>query len=338
MRRLLLAAVPLVALALAASGCSFFIGAGARLFSKTAGAEGVRISRNIPYRTGGNPKHRLDLYVPSAAASAAARGDSSARWPVVVFIHGGGWTSGDKDLSVGGFEPYANMARLLSSQGIGVALVGYRLIDAGAKGEGRPASSVTPDGQVEDVAAATAWVRANAARYGADVERLFVMGHSAGGQLAARLALDPTWLRAAGAPDGSVCGAVMVSGAALDLTDVPSIQGDYRYFAARFAPPGTVVAEAMPPTPAAWQRDASPATYATAAAPPFRFFTASGEERTFRMQAERLRAALASVGVETPPVGTFGAPAHSAGALTMSRPGRIVGRETAAFVRETVCR
>ncbi len=56
------------------------------------------------------------------------------------------------------------------------------------------------------------------------------------------------------------------------------------------------------------------------------------------MQAERLRAALAGVGVETPPVGTFGAPAHSVGALTMSRPGRIVGRETAAFVKETPCR
>ncbi len=326
------ALLPVLGLAFAASGCAAFTGAGARLFTKNVDADGLRIERDLAYRTGSaNPKHRLDVYTPAPVAGGVGK------WPVVVFVHGGGWTTGEKDLSVGGFEPYHNLARLLAGQGIAVALVNYRLLDAGSEGGGRPASGVAPEAQVEDVAAAVAWVRGNAARYGADANRLFVMGHSAGGQLAARVALDNRWLTAAGSPEGAVCGAVLVSGAGLDLTDVPSIRKDYRYFASRFADPGTVVAREMPAAADAWQREASPATYVTRAAPPFRLFVASGEKRAFRQQAERLRGALVAEGIDVPPVGTFGAPAHAVGALTMSRPGRIVGRETVAFVKGTAC-
>lgn len=291
--------------------------------------------RDLAYRDGStDPKHRLDVYSPTATAPGRP-------WPVVVFVHGGGWTTGDKQMRVGSFPPYDNLARRLALDSVGVVLVNYRLLEAGEKGKGR-AGTVGLDDQLGDVAAATAWVRANVARFGGDPSRLFLMGHSAGGQLAARLALDPTWLRGtatgAGTTTGApVCGVVSVSGAGLDLTDRRSVAGDYRYFGARFAPPGSSIGRSMPSTPAAWQTEASPATYVRAGAPPFRFFVADGEEASFRQQADRLRTRLVEAGVAVPVPTVYHAATHAIGALTMSDPKGVVGRETVDFIKQTRC-
>jgi acetyl esterase/lipase len=57
-----------------------------------------------------------------------------------------------------------------------------------------------------------AWTRANAARFGGDPNRLFLMGHSAGGQIAALLALDGSYLRAEGMSPNEVCGVIGLAG------------------------------------------------------------------------------------------------------------------------------
>src|SRR5690606_35188130 len=62
-------------------------------------------------------KTRLDLFFPAGSG-----------WPVMVFVHGGGWSSGDKDLRVGGRDVYRNIGRFYAARGIGVAVINYRLL------------------------------------------------------------------------------------------------------------------------------------------------------------------------------------------------------------------
>ncbi|MBU8543060.1 MULTISPECIES: alpha/beta hydrolase [Roseomonadaceae] len=118
------------------------------------------------------PRHRLDLTLPPMP---------TPETPLVVFIHGGGWAEG-------GRGQYAFVARRLASFGMAVAVPDYRLWP-----EAR-----WPD-FIEDAARAVAWLRANPEMPRGPV---FVMGHSAGGFIAAALALDPRWLAAAGLPEG----------------------------------------------------------------------------------------------------------------------------------------
>jgi acetyl esterase/lipase len=119
---------------------------------------------------GAGPRRMLDVYVP--------RGRSSAARPVIIFFYGGSWSSGDR----GG---YAFVGRALAARGFVTIVPDYRLVP-----------EVTYPGFVEDGAAAVRWVRAHAADYGGDGERIVLAGHSAGAYIAAMLALDRRWLGA----------------------------------------------------------------------------------------------------------------------------------------------
>lgn len=114
--------------------------------------------RNLPYVPGGHERQMLDLYVP---------GNVRGPFPLVCFIHGGGWRNGNKSTST---------AIPLITQGYAVAGIGYRLTDAAQF----PA-------QIEDCKAAIRWLRANASQYGIDPTRIGVWGPSAGGHLSALL-------------------------------------------------------------------------------------------------------------------------------------------------------
>lgn len=102
-------------------------------------------------------KNRLDLYVPNGAGP----------HPLVVWVHGGGWQSGDKAQTP---------ALFLAERGYAVASVNYRL-----SGE-----AIFP-AQIHDVKAAVRWLRANAADYSLDPARIAAWGSSAGGHLVALL-------------------------------------------------------------------------------------------------------------------------------------------------------
>ena len=72
-----------------------------------------RVVRDVAYREGpgADPeKHRLDLFLP---AEPVAPG-----WPVLVFVHGGGWTRGDRAFTVAGRDVYGNIGRFFASRGI----------------------------------------------------------------------------------------------------------------------------------------------------------------------------------------------------------------------------
>jgi acetyl esterase/lipase len=134
------------------------------------GRAGYRRESGLAY--GSHPRERLDVYVPTVPASGAR--------PLVVFVHGGRWRSGSKDL-------YRFLAAGLAERGIVVVVPNYRLYP-----EVRMAAAA------EDVARAVVWAERAAPRYGADPAAVIVMGHSAGAQLAALVATDQRWIAAAG--------------------------------------------------------------------------------------------------------------------------------------------
>ncbi len=158
------------------------------------------------------------------------------------------------------------------------------------------------------------------------------MGHSAGSHLAAHVALDTVALAREGVPRTALRGVIPVSGAALDLTDYASVQGDYDYYAARFAPPGFVVTKKMPETPAEWQRVASVVPLVRRGAPPFLVLYAGGETRALQRQAELLVRALRKAAV---PVSVTVVPGQSHERIvpTLSRDDRTAGPAILAFVR-----
>ncbi|MET0379275.1 MAG: alpha/beta hydrolase [Spongiibacteraceae bacterium] len=120
------------------------------------------------------PAQRLDVYIPPAA---------DAR-PVVIFLHGGGWDSGDKN-------QYRFVGATLAEQNwIGVT-INYRLYPA-----------VKFPGFVDDAALAVQYVREHAREWGGDPQQIYLLAHSAGAHIAMTLALDPEFLRARGG-DGS---------------------------------------------------------------------------------------------------------------------------------------
>ena len=122
--------------------------------------------------------HALDLYLPAGAGP----------FPLVVFIHGGGWSTGNKEPGVKYFSD-------LAPRGYAVASINYRL-----SGE-----AVFP-AQIQDCKAAVRFLRANASKYGIDANRIAVMGDSAGAHLAALVAAtgDQTLWDTAGMPNASV--------------------------------------------------------------------------------------------------------------------------------------
>ena len=129
----------------------------------------------------------------------------------------------------------------------------------------------------------------------------------AGAHLALRVALDRDAQARAGIPEGAVCGAMPVSGAALDLRDRASFEigDDYDYYLARFAPPGTETTNTPPAEPATWQTEASVVPLVTPDDPPARILYAGGDYpaliRQNTLLADALRAASVPVEVVVVP-------------------------------------
>lgn len=108
---------------------------------------------------------QLDLYLHADRARAKAR-------PLILWVHGGGWSRGDARGS-GAFTDFPAVLAMVAARGYVVASVDYRL-----SGEARfPA-------QIQDVKAAIRYLRSKAGDYGIDSERIVLWGGSAGGHLA----------------------------------------------------------------------------------------------------------------------------------------------------------
>src|SRR5262249_51817026 len=117
---------------------------------------------------GEDAKQRLDVYAPKGVKQA----------PVVIFVHGGEWTRGDK-------ENVSYKPKFLNENGIVFVSVNYRWTPA-----------ATHPAHVSDVAAAIRWVHDHAAEFGGDAKKIVLMGHSAGCHLVTLVALDRRYLAA----------------------------------------------------------------------------------------------------------------------------------------------
>src|SRR5580704_10383762 len=155
-------------------------------------AEGPDVKRNIPYVEKGDERQVLDVYAPPKAKNL----------PVVFWIHGGGWQGGDKtDVQV---KP-----QVFADKGFVFVSTNYRLLP-----------SVDMGTINRDVAKSIRWVHDHIAEYGGDPKRLWIMGHSAGAELAALICTDERYLKAEGLSLAIIKGCVPVDG---DTYDIPAI-------------------------------------------------------------------------------------------------------------------
>lgn len=184
---------------------------------------GFELQEGIVFREVEGRQLRLDLFVPRGAPRPL---------PVVLAIHGGGFTGGERRWT-------ARYGRLLAPLGIAVASVEYRL-----------APAATHPAQLEDVRGALAWVRTEAAARGFDPERVGAMGESVGGTLSLMLAVD------AAPRGGRIRAAVSLAGPT--IFEGAEAAG-FRWLEA-WIPPG--------PERALRLRGASPASWATPEAAP----------------------------------------------------------------------
>jgi acetyl esterase/lipase len=155
-------------------------------------AQAQQLKSNIPYADPPQDRQVLDIYAP----------DGAKDLPVVFWIHGGGWQAGDKsDVQI---KP-----RVFAERGFVFVATNYRLLP-----------NVEMDVLIRDVARALGWMHKHIAEHGGDSKRIFVMGHSAGAQLAALICTDDRYLKAEGVPFDVLKGCVPVDG---DTYDLPAI-------------------------------------------------------------------------------------------------------------------
>ena len=153
------------------------------------GAKAEIVIRDVVYASAkrGGDKLKLDVY----------SNPHEGRWPAAVMIHGGAWVGGDKTM-----DNKVYICQVMAANGYVVFNINYRL-----------APKVRIKAQVEDAMAAVIWVKEHAKEYGADPERVGVVGGSAGGHLAAEVAWasDDPYFQPTGSPKAGADSRVKVA-------------------------------------------------------------------------------------------------------------------------------
>lgn len=202
-------------------------------------------------RYGAGPRRRMDVYAPADLGG--------RRWPLLVFFYGGAWRSGRR-------EDYSWVGQALASRGFLTVIPDHRLVP-----------EVRFPGFVEDGAAAVAAAREIAADHGGDADRVLLAGHSSGAYIAAMLALEPRWLKAAGVDPAVVRAFAGLSG-----------PYDFHPFDVK----ASIEAFDQAPDP----RGTQPVNLDLSAAPPV-FLGHGGRDETVRVKnSESLNRALAAAG------------------------------------------
>jgi len=227
---------------------------------------------NIEYAKPNNISLKLDIYLPK---------NVSKPYPVIVFVHGGGWRVGSKD------DPPTDFLVLL---GYAVVSINYRLSQ----------QALFP-AQLYDCKAAIRWIRANAGQYGFNPQKIGAWGGSAGGHLVALLGTTAN----IDSLEGKVGGNLLFSSAVqavcdwygpanfLTICDYPSTINH----CSSTSPEAELIGGAIPNNPQkAWA--ASPIAYVTKNAPPFLIMHSTGDMAVPFHQSVELDSALRQVGVK----------------------------------------
>ncbi|WP_417385349.1 alpha/beta hydrolase fold domain-containing protein [Gimesia sp.] len=228
----------------------------------------LKIMEDIEYRRGGSCTWKLDLVMPRE------RGETPR--PAIIFVHGGGWSSGDKARGIfrSGPVEYAKLGYVCIS-------VNYRLSDE----EPFPAC-------LQDVKCAVRWLRAHADRYNVDPNRIGGYGNSAGAHLVSLLGLvdenqklegDGPWQ-----DQSSLLNAVCVSAIPTDFVNWPGGIRNQRTVFKLLNSKDTGLEELA--------IQASPISYVSKNAPPFLVFQGAGDRIVDVSQADSFVAALKAAG------------------------------------------
>lgn len=233
------------------------------------------VHRDLEYARPQGLPQRLDLYVP----------DGAGPWPLLVWVHGGGWSGGDKALNPAGAQVRQ------ASRGYVVASVNYRL-----------SGVATHPAQVHDVKAAIRWLRGHAAAYGIDPARVGIWGSSAGGHLAALVGTSGG-AEALEGPDNP--GFSSTVSAVVDWygpSDFPNMQaqglpcsGDHSNAS---SPEGRMLGCAVAACPET-AREASPISWVSAEDPPFLLVHGTADCVVPPLQSLTLHDALLAAGVDS---------------------------------------
>ncbi len=144
-----------------------------------AQAADLVVEKDVVYGEVGDYKLKLDVYrqaAPNTEANNEANAAAPTLHPAVIAVHGGAWRGGSKGEFAGICQGLANLGYVAFS-------VDYRLLTK--------TTNKWPV-QINDVQRAVRWVRANAAKYGVDPNRIGALGASAGGHLVALLGTTDT--------------------------------------------------------------------------------------------------------------------------------------------------
>lgn len=152
----------------------------------------VSVERDLAY--GRNALQKLDVYHPKNS-------HSSSKLPVLIFVHGGGWSRGDK-------APHAVKGIAYAQKDIVFANLNYRLAP----------QTVHPE-QVTDIALAIKYVHENISKWGGDPERIYLMGHSAGAHLVDLVATNQKFLNELHVNPACLAGVISLDTASLDLLE-----------------------------------------------------------------------------------------------------------------------
>lgn len=207
---------------------------------------------DIPYIPGSSGTNNLlDVYYPR---------NTLTKKSVLIFIHGGGWNSGKK-------ETYWWLGRNMANKNVVTVIINYTL---------------SPEGKYQQMAtecaSAVKWVKENIAQYGGDADRIFLMGHSAGGHLAALIDADPFYFAQIGIQN-PVKGVILNDTFGLDMFEYLSSaeKGDQtNSFLYTFST-----------NKETWKKG-SPLTYFNNVKHPYLIFSGGETYPSIKMQSERL--------------------------------------------------
>jgi acetyl esterase/lipase len=184
--------IALLVLVTLLGGCRTTLFAG---LNATNRRTGVEVQRNIVFDA--QRQLKLDVYQPKSIEHA----------PVVVFFYGGSWTHGQRSW-------YRFVGTTLAAHGVVTVIPDYRKYP-----------QVKMDGFMQDAAKAVAWVHQHASEFGGAADEMFVMGHSAGGQIGALLMTDASWLAPYGLHPADMAGFIGLAGC-YDFMPIPASEKD----------------------------------------------------------------------------------------------------------------
>lgn len=216
---------------------------------------GVKVDKDINYTDRDDERRQLNVYYQK---------DISVQKDVLIFIHGGSWSSGKKDT-------YWWIGRNFARKGVVTVNINYGLAPQNQYGQ-----------MADDCANAVKWVQEHISAYGGNPSRIFLMGHSAGAHLAELINSDPRYFKKAGIAN-PVKGIVLDDPFGLDMKEYMTIaekDDSYYDFLRTFSK-----------DPAVWEKG-SPLHYVQNTKNPHLIFYGEKTYPAIQIQSERMNKIL----------------------------------------------